>query len=102
MQNYFVKEAKGIQQSFYLIYHGCNYNVVYLKNHNVTWQGSHEVSMKLMTMTKVSKLTLDPWKMFDVMNPIYGKVVGCQKNLWFEKGGQFSSSLSLVFHFEFL
>jgi len=37
--------------------------------------------MKLTTMTKVSKLTLDPRKMFDAMNPIYGKVLGCQKKL---------------------
>jgi hypothetical protein len=33
---------------------------------------------------------------------ICGKAVGCQKNLWFENGGQFSSSLTPVFHFRFL
>jgi hypothetical protein len=45
-------------------------------------------------------IELDPPKMSIVTDMIYGEAVGYQKKNWFEKGGQFSSSLSLVFHFE--
>jgi len=42
------------------------------------------------------------FEMLVVTDLIYGKAIGCQKTLWFEKVGQVSSSLSLVFHFGFL
>ncbi len=36
-----------------------------------------------------------------IMDLIYGKAIGYQKSFWFLKGGQFSSFLSLAFHFGF-
>jgi hypothetical protein len=44
----------------------------------------------------------NPSKMLVIKDLICGKVIGYQKSLWFEKAGQFSFFLSLVFHFGFM
>jgi hypothetical protein len=40
--------------------------------------------------------------MFVIKDLICYGVIGCQNHLWFKKGGHFSSSLYLVFHFGFM